>query len=88
MYDNVKQAKDERATTLNERLNKVCESMQFQCERIERVMNRVEGSPSKIESAKGGQAPVPTLPMNTIVEHLEQVHSRLADLATSIERVA
>ena len=78
----------ERAITLNERLNKACVSLQYQCERLESVLSRVNGTPQKIEGAKVGTAPTPTLPLQATVEHLEEVQGRLATLADGVERIA
>lgn len=78
----------DRAITLNERLNKTCETLQYQCERLESVLSRVNGTPQKIEKAIQGTAPSPTLPMSAIVEHLEAVQARLAELCSGVERIA
>lgn len=79
----------DRAITLNERLNTMSQTLQYQCERLESVLSRVNGTPSKLENvAKGGSVPTPTLPMSATVEHIEQAMQRLADLATGIERIA
>jgi hypothetical protein len=82
----------DRALTLNERLNKVCEALQFQCERIEAVVNRANGHPQPPAPGHkvGGDVAriLPTLPMATVTEHLEALQARIADLATHAERIA
>lgn len=84
-----KQAQSERALTLNERLNKVSEALQFQCERIESVLAKVNGSPQPGRPPTTAVAQInPTLPLATVVDHIEAVQARLADLATHAERIA
>ena len=79
----------DRTVTINERLNKISEALQYQCERIESVLARVNGTPQKIENAiKGANVPTPTLPMSAIVEHLEAVQSRLSEISGQVERIA
>jgi len=91
MYAAEQAAKAPRQPNLNERLNGVSERLQAQCERIEQVLDRVNGTPSK--QAQGGivgnaVTALPTLPMATVIEHLESVQSRLTELASTIERIA
>lgn len=84
-------AQTEREPSLNARLNRISERLQEQCERIEAVLARVNGTPQKIESAGRGSNPVPptpTLPMASVIEHLESVQSRLIELAAGVERIA
>lgn len=83
-------AEKPREPTLNERLNKVSERMQFDfCERLESVLGRINGNPTpKTDSVNRIAQIQPTLPLATVVEHLEAVQSRLAALAASIERIA
>lgn len=78
----------EKSPTLNDRLNKVLDSMSYQCERLEAVLARVNGTPTKIENAKAGNAPRPTHPLVSAVSSLEEVNGRLADLATGVENIA
>lgn len=80
----------DRALTLNERLNKASEGLQYQCERIEAVLNRVNGNPQPPAGGKAVEVAriTPTLPMATITDHLEAIQARLADLATHAERIA
>ena len=75
--------------TLNDRLNKLVEGLQYQCERLESVVARVNGNPQPQAPRTGDVAQIkPGLPMNAAMEHAEALHQRLADLATSIERIA
>ena len=80
-----------RQPNLNERLNEISERLQNQCQRIEEVLARVNGTP--IPAAQGRNLadpikPMPSLPMATVIEHLESVQSRLMELAAGIERIA
>ena len=81
-----------RERTLNERLNDISLSLQSQCERIESVLCRINGTPQTQGQPARGLADVakinPTLPLATVVEHLEAVQSRLTELAMHVERVA
>lgn len=81
----------ERRVTLNDRLNKLSEALQYQCERIESVMRRVNGGPhdGTASGRAGGATPItPTLPLTTVIDHLEGAQARLADLATQVENIA
>lgn len=78
----------ERDATLNDRLNKMLETLGYQCERIEAVLSRVNGTPQKIESGKAGSAPRATLAMQNAIESLETTTGRLVDLTTNVERIA
>lgn len=79
---------DTAVQTLNQRLNKISESLQYQCERVESVLSRVHGNPTP-QPPKGSVAQIaPTLSLAVVVEHLEAVQARLADLCTSMERIA
>lgn len=78
-----------REPTINERLNRISERMQGSCERVENVLARVHGNPPKPSGSGAVAAQItPTLPLATIVEHLEAVQARMADLASSVERIA
>ena len=78
-----------KEATLNHRLNNVSERLQEQCERIEGVLGRVNGTPTA-QPMRGKDAATisPTLPLSTIVEHLESVQARLTELAHGVERIA
>lgn len=78
-----------RDLTLNERLGKAAESMQYQCERIEAVLSRVNGTPQKIDGTGKAAVPIrPTLPLAQTVEHMEAIYQRLSDLASGVEKIA
>lgn len=81
-----------REPNLNERLNRLSERLQNQCERIESVLSRVNGTPTATARAPGSLGDVakinPSLPLATVVEHLEAVQSRLTELACGVERIA
>ena len=81
-----------REATLNERLNKVSDSLQFQCERIQSVLARVNGTPPAVLGQgqnKNTLAQItPTQPLTAIVEMLESTNKRLDELAHGIERIA
>jgi hypothetical protein len=76
--------------TINDRLNKVAETLQYQCERISQVLSRVNGTPSdKTGYGPGEVAQIrPVQPLAQIVEQLEGASARIADLATGVERIA
>lgn len=78
----------DRAVTLNDRLNKMVETIGYQCDRIEAVLSRVNGAPQKIEQAKGGNVPRPTLSMQNAIEALENIQQRLIDLTNNVEKIA
>lgn len=78
----------EVAATLNDRLNKMLDTLSYQCERIEAVLSRVNGTPQKIESAKAGNAPRPILSMQNAIEGLENTSQRLVELTGGVERIA
>lgn len=81
-------AQQERDPTFNDRLNKASDSLQFQCERIEAVLARVNGTPQKVDP-KSAVTPIkPQMSLGNVVESLEAINQRLADLATGIERIA
>ena len=78
-----------REPTINERLNRVSDRMQVACERIESVLARVNGTPQAEKGDPSKMAQInPTLPLGTVVEHLEAVQSRLMELAAGVERIA
>lgn len=80
-----------RQQNLNERLNDVSERLQQQCQRIEDVLCRVNGTPTTQSQARNLSDPIkpmPSLPMATVVEHLESVQSRLTELARGVEQIA
>ena len=82
-------AEKPREANLNERLNKVSERLQFYCERVESVLSRVNGTPQAARGAESKLAQLtPTMPLANVVDHLEAVQNRLADLVTGIERIA
>ena len=77
--------------TLNERLNRLSEKMQQQCQRIEDALGRVNGNASNRAAGTllGAPTPInPTLPLTTVVEHLESVQARLTELVHGIKRIA
>jgi hypothetical protein len=80
-------------TTMNERLNKVADLLQFQCQRIEDVLSRVNGTrlepPAVTGSKLGDVAQIrPQHAMAQVIELIEAAQGRLADLATGVERIA
>jgi hypothetical protein len=81
-----------REVTLNERLNKMVESLQYQCDRLESVLSRVNGTPPTPIGTSGRPSDVtpikPTLPLSQVVEMIEALQTRLSDLATGVERIA
>lgn len=79
---------DTRVSTINDRLNKMLDTLTYQCERIESVLSRVNGTPQKIENAKSGAAPRPTLAMQNAIESLESTADRLVNLANGVEQIA
>lgn len=79
----------DRALTLNERLNRMAETLGYQCERIEGVLARVNGTPQSIQAAgRNETTKQPTLPMGATVDTIEKQMQRLADLATGVESIA
>lgn len=85
-----KQAQPERSMTLNERLNKASEGLQYQCERIESVLARVNGTPQpgRPPSAASVTQITPTLPLAAVVDHMEAIHGRMSEIAAQAERIA
>jgi hypothetical protein len=83
---------EKRESTLNDCLNKIADSLQFQCERIESVLARVNGTPGTPTSGRLGGSDVaqirPTHPMGQVVDTLEQLSQRLANLASGVESIA
>ena len=77
----------DKPITLNDRLNHMLETLSYQCDRLESVLSRVNGTPQKIESAKG-TAPRPTLSMQNAIESLETTTARLVELTSGTERIA
>ena len=78
-----------REPSLNERLNSISNRMQSQCDRIESVLGRVNGTPTAERNVNDKVAQIaPTLPLATVVEHLESVLARLQELAAGVERIA
>jgi hypothetical protein len=88
MYAGEQAVKADRVSTINDRLNKMLDTLGYQCERIEAVLSRVNGTPQKIESAKGGIAPRPSLSMQNAIETLETTTERLTSLANGVEQIA
>lgn len=91
MYDQAaKTASVPRVATLNERLNKVADAIQFQCDRLESVLSRVNGTPQREgRGPKDSVAQIsPTHALANVVEMLEQVQGRLNDLTNSVEQIA
>lgn len=93
MYrDQAQPAAVPKEATLNDRLNKVADSLQFQCDRIESVLARVQGTPPTpaTGNSRGGDVSMirPTHALVQIVEALEQTNQRLASLATGTESIA
>lgn len=91
MYDQTQKSAGtatDKAATLNDRLNKTLNTVNYQCERLESVLSRVNGTPQRIESAKSGTPPTPMLSMQGAVENLEVVVQRLVDLTNGVERIA
>lgn len=78
---------EKRESTLNERLNRVADLIDFQCDRLESVLARVNGTPQKVENATTSTA-TPMRPMNGAIETLEVLGQRLADLVSGVERIA
>jgi hypothetical protein len=79
----------DRQATLNDRLNKVLETLNCQCDRISTVLCRVNGTPQKIENAAVvGKTPRPSLSLQNVVESLESVTGRLTELSNGIEYIA
>ena len=75
--------------TLNDRLNKASEGLQNQCERIENVLCRVLGNPTPKAAVGGDVARIqPQLPLATVVDHMEGILNRLAEIANNAERIA
>ena len=90
-YPGATQAEKPREANLNERLNMLSERLKTQCDRIESVLARVNGTPPiPIGSAGRGEnkTAMPTLPLATVVEHLEAVQARLLELTDGVERIA
>ena len=78
-----------REQTINERLNKVADSLQYQCERIESVLSRVNGTPPLVNKAPDKLAQIkPTHSMTNVTEMLEAINTRLAELSVGVERIA
>jgi len=78
-----------REPTLNERLNKVANSLAYQLERIGSVLDRVNGTPAvAINKGPDLSQIKPSLALSVIVESLESINQRLADLSTDIEHIA
>jgi hypothetical protein len=82
------QAVSDKPLTLNDRLNRMLETLGYQCDRLEAVLSRVNGTPQKIESASGGKAPRPTMSMQNAIESLETTTQRLVDLTSGTEHIA
>lgn len=88
MYAADQAAKSATVATINDRLNKAVDTVSYQCDRLESVLSRVNGTPQKIESAKTGNPPRPTMSMQNAIENLEALTQRLADLAGGVESIA
>ena len=87
--DQAAKAPTPRTPTLNERLNKTLESITFQCDRLESVLNRVNGTPTAAPTNIKEVAQIrPTHSMQSVVDHLEQAHQRLASLTDNVEQIA
>lgn len=81
----------ERAATLNDRLNRVADLLSYQCERIESMLERVNGAASSPGRPPRGAEVAqirPTIALATVVENLEKDGQRLANLVTGVELVA
>ena len=88
MSANYATAVQEKPTTLNDRLNRLNETLQYQCDRIRGVLDRVHGNPTPIRAGKDTAAIPPTLSMANVIEQLEAATEKLTQLATEVERVA
>ena len=80
-----------KVATLNERLNRAAQHLQDGCDRLESILSRVNGTPQPQTQgqAVGKLAQInPTLPLSTVVEHLEAVELRLAELVNNAENIA
>lgn len=83
------QSETPRERTINERLNRVAESLQHQCQRIESVLSRVNGTPPTAIKSPDKVAQIqPTHAMTNVTEMLEAINSRLAELSDGVERIA
>lgn len=76
--------------TINDRLGKVLEGFQFQCDRISGVLSRVNATPPQQPGPnRDSVAQIrQTMPLTVVVEQLQELQERLADLATGVERIA
>lgn len=90
MYDQAAKTTTPRTPTLNERLNKVSDSLQFQCERLEGVLARVNGTPQAERTSRDKVvSPIsPTHALANVVELLETSARRLDELNTNAEQIA
>ena len=90
MYaDQATKAATPRVATLNERLNKVAEGLQFQCERLEGVLGRVNGTPTAERNNRDKVAAIsPTHALANVGDMLETATRRLDELATNAEQIA
>lgn len=77
-----------RETTLNERLTEALSRFTNQCERIEAVLGRVNGTPQRIEGAKGSPVPTPPPSLQNNVDTLDGLVERLGSLTNGVERIA
>ena len=78
-----------REPTLNERLNKVADTLQFQCERLESVLARVNGTPQAERAGRDKVVGIsPTHAMANVVDMLEGGARRLDELTTNVEQIA
>lgn len=80
--------KAEREPNYNERLNRLSTQLQDHCDRIEAVLCRANGTPQSQNKSESVAQITPTLPLATVVDHLEGAVSRLRDLAITCERIA
>ena len=81
--------KQPKEATLNERLNRVADALQYQCDRLESVLGRVNGTPPVPTAPGGSVAQIrPTHSLSEVVNLLETQQQRLSSLASGIESVA
>lgn len=88
-YENAKLASAPTPMTLNDRLNRVAESIVAHCDRIESVLARIHGTPIRERNSRSEVAQIrPTASLSSVVEALEQAQGRIGELATGVETIA